>query len=521
VSDSTNAAHLAGLGGVRTRGPVTIVDTSLRDGNQSLWGATGITTGMAEAVGPDLAAMGLTAIDFTSSTHLAMGVKFHQEDPWERISRMREAVGGTPLSAITTGMRFMSWEKASETVFRMSLRLLARHGVSRLHIAEPMNDRAATEKVAKWAKEEGIAEVVAGVVFTESPVHTDERYLANALSYENCPDIDRVYLKDPGGLLTVERVRELVPQLRRVVASKPLELHSHCTTGAASQLYVTAAALDIDVLHTGLGPLSRGTAQPSLENLLINLDAVGIPIDVDRDAASRAADLLWAFAKQQGLAAGQATEFDLGSHVHQVPGGMMGTLRRQLTEIGMADRLPRVLEECVRVRADLGYPIMVTPFSQFVGSQALMNVLALESGQERYSRIPDEVVRFVLGHFGTPEGPIDADVIQRVQDLPRAAELDQSTEEKSLDELHRDYAERAGRTLSEEELLLAIVLPDDQLVAMRAAGSAPRWAPRTARAVTDVASFIEAAHELPNWRSLAVNFGGSSISLQRPSPEEN
>ena len=135
MSDSTNAAHLAGLGGVRTRGPVTIVDTSLRDGNQSLWGATGITTGMAEAVGPDLAAMGLTAIDFTSSTHLAMGVKFHQEDPWERISRMREAVDGTPLSAITTGMRFMSWEKASETVFRMSLRLLARHGVSRLHIA--------------------------------------------------------------------------------------------------------------------------------------------------------------------------------------------------------------------------------------------------------------------------------------------------------------------------------------------------------------------------------------------------
>lgn len=516
----TTAAHLAHGG--RTRGPVQIVDTSLRDGNQSLWGATGITTGMAEAVGPHLEAMGLAAIDFTSSTHLAMGVKFHQENPWERLSRMREVTPTTPLSVITTGMRFMSWEKASETVFRMSLRLLARHGVTRLHIAEPMNDREATERVARWAKLEGFTEVVAGVVFTESPVHTDARYLANAESYEACPDIDRVYLKDPGGLLTVERVRDLVPALRQVVATKPLELHSHCTTGAASQLYVTAATLDIDVLHTGLGPLSRGTAQPSLENLLINLDAVGIPVDVDREAATRAADLLWAIAKQQSLPAGAATEFDLGSHVHQVPGGMMGTLRRQLTEIGLADRLPRVLEECVRVRADLGYPIMVTPFSQFVGSQALMNVLALESGQERYSRIPDEVVRFVLGHFGVPEGPIDADVVQRVRDLPRAAELDVRTEEKSLDELHRDYAHRAGRELSEEELLLAIVLPEDQLAPMRAAGDAPRWSPSGPRTpVTDAASFIAAAHVLPRWRHLAVRFGDDSISLTRPAPEEN
>jgi oxaloacetate decarboxylase alpha subunit len=514
------AAHLAHLGASRTRGPVQIVDTSLRDGNQSLWGATGITTGMAEVVGPELDAMGLAAIDFTSSTHLAMGVKFHREDPWERLSRMRDAAPATPLSAITTGMRFMSWEKASEPVFRMSLRLLARHGVSRLHIAEPMNDREATEKVARWAKEEGIAEVVAGVVFTESPVHTDERYLANALSYENCPDIDRVYLKDPGGLLTVERVRDLVPQLRSVMATKPLELHSHCTTGAASQLYVTAAALDVDVLHTGLGPLSRGTAQPSLENLLVNLDAIGIPVAVDRAAASRAADLLWAIARSQSLAAGEATEFDLGSHVHQVPGGMMGTLRRQLAEIGLADRLPAVLEECVRVRADLGYPIMVTPFSQFVGSQALMNVLAAESGQERYGRIPDEVVRFVLGHFGTPEGEIDPAVAERVRDLPRAAELERPTEEKSLADLHRDYADRLGRTLTEEELLLAIVLPDDQVAAVRAAGPAPTWSSHARRPVTDVSSFIEAAHQLPRWRTLAVDFGGSSISLQRPSPEE-
>jgi oxaloacetate decarboxylase alpha subunit len=523
TDDASRAPHLTGLGASRTRGPVRIVDTSLRDGNQSLWGATGITTGMAEAAAADLDAMGLDAIDFTSSTHLSVGVKFHNENPWERLDRVSAAAPGTLLSAITTGMRFMSWEKASEALMRLALRMLAAHGVRRLHIAEPMNDRDATRRVARWAKEEGFTQIVAGVVFTESPVHTDERYLANAAAYDADPSIDRVYLKDPGGLLTVERLGDLVPQLRAVV-TKPLELHSHTTTGAASQLYVTAATLDIDVLHTGLGPLSNGTAQPSLEHLLRNLDAVGIPVDVDRDAASRAAETLWAIAKSQGLLAGSPTEFDLGSHVHQVPGGMMGTLKRQLAELGLADRLPRVLEECVHVRAELGYPIMVTPFSQFVGSQALMNVLAAESGNERYSRIPDEVVRFVLGHFGTPEGSIDPEVASRVRDLPRATELNRRIDEPSLADLHRIHSERAGRQLSEEELLLAVVMPQEQLAPMYAAGPAPAWTPAgTAAAprgaVNDVASFIDAANALPRWRSLNVRFGDARIALERPIEE--
>src|SRR5690625_5070580 len=131
---------------------VRLVDTSLRDGNQSLWGAQGITTGMAEAVGPLLEQAGFDAIDFTSSTNLSMGVKFHNESPWERISRMRSVMPTTHLSAISTGMRFMSWERASEDVMRLALRMMAKHGLSRLQIADPMNDAQATQLVAKWAK---------------------------------------------------------------------------------------------------------------------------------------------------------------------------------------------------------------------------------------------------------------------------------------------------------------------------------------------------------------------------------
>jgi oxaloacetate decarboxylase alpha subunit len=501
------------------RPPIRLVDTSLRDGNQSLWGATGLTTGMVEAVGPHLDRVGYEAIDFTSSTNLAVGVKWHRENPWERIDRMRAVTPNTPLSAITTGMRFMSWEKASEPVMRMALRLMAGHGLRRLQILEPMNDVDALLRVARWSKEEGFEIVVAAVTFTESPVHTDARYSHNVAAYAASEYVDAVYVKDPGGLLTTERTRQLIPGVRTAAGSKTLELHSHTTTGAASHLYLVAAQLGVDVLHTGLGPLSNGTAQPSLENLLVNLDALGIAVQADRAAAAAAAEVLYDIATSQGLAAGAPTEYDLSSHVHQVPGGMMGTLRRQLSELGMLDDFNAVIEESGRVRADLGYPIMVTPFSQFVGSQALMNVLAAKSGQERYSRIPDEVVRFVLGHFGTPEGEIAPEVLDKISRLARAKELAEPVAEKSLEQLHEEYAARLGRPLAEEELLLRLVLPEDDVDAMFAAGTAPRWSPRgvarSGQAVTSVDEFIRAAHELPNWKYLAVNFEGEKVELSR------
>lgn len=497
------------------------VDTSLRDGNQSLWGAVGLTTGMAEAVGPALDRIGLDAIDFTSSTNLLMGAKTHREDPWERISRMRAVTPNTPLSAITTGMRFMSWDRASETVMRLSLRLMARHGLRRLQIAEPMNDIESVLTVARWAKEEGFEQVVAATTFTESPVHTDESYLAAARRFAGSADIDRVYLKDPGGLLTVERTAHLVPGLRDAVGAKPFEVHGHCTTGEAPQLYVVAARLGVDALHTGIGPLSNGTAQPGLERLLDNLDAAGIAYEADREAIAEAAQIINRIAASQGLEPGKTMPYDLAPHVHQVPGGMMGTLKRQLGELGLADQLPAVIEETGRVRADLGYPIMVTPFSQFVGSQALMNVLAARSGQERYSRIPDEVLRFVLGQYGKPLGPISDEVLEKAAALPRTKELQGELDPRNLDELHADYAKRLGRTLDDEELLLRIVMAPDVLDAVRAAGPAPAWSgagtpgTRPNGSISSITEFIDAAHALPRWTHLSVRRGDEHVSLRR------
>lgn len=511
-----------------TRPPVRFIDTSLRDGNQSLWGATGLTTGMVEALGPDLAQIGLEGIDFTSSTNLLMGSKTHREDPWERISRMHAVSGGVPLSAITTGMRFMSWDRASETVMRLSMRLMARHGLGRLQIADPLNDVAANKTIASWAKDEGIGYIVAATTFTESPVHTDDAYAQAARAYAEDPNIDAVYLKDPGGLLTYDRIGHLIPALREAVGGKTLELHSHCTTGEAPQVYMRAAQLGVDVLHTGIGALGNGTAQPEMLSVLDNLDALGIPYRADRAAVERAAATIRRISEENDLPAGQTMPFDLAPHAHQVPGGMMGTLKRQLKELRIEDDLPAVIAETGRVRAELGYPIMVTPFSQFVGSQALMNVLAARSGRERYSNIPDEVVRFVLGHYGEPVGEISPSVRDRVDALPRARELSMDpVHDQPLEDLRAEQEARLGRTVEDEELLLRLVMAPDVLEAVLAAGPAPVWgSPKgrdTGRAtgpVHNLGDAIRAVNALPNWRSVQIRRGHQHLRLTRRDPAD-
>ena len=498
-----------------TRPTVRLVDTSTRDGNQSLWGAAGLTTGMVEALGPDLEAAGFAALDFTSSTHLSVGVRWHREDPWERIRRMRRVVPTTPLSLITTGMRFMSWDRTPASLMRMSLRALAEAGVRRIQIAEPMNDTAAACAVAAMAKQEGIEQVVAALTFTVSPVHDDSLYAACAKTFALDPHVDAVYLKDPGGLLTPGRTERLISEILPTLGPVPLELHSHCTTGLAPLVYVTAARLGVPVLHTALGALANGTSQPSATRLVENLDAVGIDVDVDVEALRRAERIVATIAASQGLEPGRPTELDLTYRRHQIPGGMMGTLRRQLAEIRRPELLAPVLDEVAVVRAELGYPIMVTPYSQFVGTQAVMNVLAETAGQARWSRLPDEVLRYVLGHFGTPPAPIDPLVRERAAASPRTRELDVPLRDPDVEEVRSGVYVSVGRRVPDPEVVLRSVLPADQLDAVARAGTAPGWDPACPSGVRTAADFVTAVTRLPNWRSVDVVLGAERVRLRR------
>ena len=448
--------------------PIDLVDTTTRDGNQSLWSATGLTTPDVLAIAPTMDRVGYHALDFTSSTHMAVSVRFHREDPWERIRLVSAAMPNTLLSIITTGMRFISWVPADQDVIALAFRLVARNGLRRMQIADPSNDPDRLKRLATMARREGIEEVVIGLTYSISPVHTHEYYAERAAILADCPDMDRLYLKDPGGLLTPDAVRELAPHFSAAAGERVVELHSHCTIGLAPLVYLEGVRAGFQVVHTASGPLSRGTSQPEVMSTVRNLEAIGYSHRLDLDAQKIVSDHFDGIARAKGLPPGAPREFDAVYYTHQLPGGMVTTTRRMLEELRRPELFDAVLEEVTRVRAEMGYPILVTPVSQFVASQAARNVI----DSQRWVNVSDETIRYFLGHYGDPAAPVDPEIADRVLSLPQVAKL------RDLTPITLDGTrERFGRRISEEELLLRLTMPQEQVDAMIAARGQPQPMP--------------------------------------------
>lgn len=441
---------------------IELIDVTMRDGNQSLWGATGLNTAMMASIAPTVDRVGFHAIDFITSTHMAVAVRYLKENPWERIRLIRAAMPRTPLSFLTTGMRFISWEIASPELMELSFRLLAQAGIRRFAVMDPMNDATAMNGVAKLTRKTGVPEVVAALTYTVSPLHDDAFFAEKARQLAASGEFDAIYIKDPGGLLTPERTRTLMPALTSAIGAATLELHSHCNIGLAPFSYLAGVENGVTRLHVAARPLANGTSLPPAEQMVANLRDDGHQLDIDDEALGQMSAYFAALASAEGLEPGRPQEFDRRYFRHQMPGGMLTTLKRQLSEMKRPELLDQALDEVERVRAELGYPIMVTPFSQVVGTQAVMNVI---SG-ERYARLPDEVIRYALGRFGSPAAPLDANVLDKVHASARAKELANEPGMASLDELRG----RLGRHLSDEELLLRATMPADQVDAMLAAG---------------------------------------------------
>jgi oxaloacetate decarboxylase alpha subunit len=436
------------------------VDTTIRDGNQSLWSATGLTTPDVLGIAPTLDRVGYHALDFTSSTHMAVSVRFHKEDPWERLRLVSAAMPNTPLGMIGTGMRFISWVPAAEDLMALSFRVAARNGLRRFQIADPSNDPARIGKVAAMARREGIEQVVVGLTYSISPVHTHDYYAQRTAALADCGDIDRFYLKDPGGLLTPDAVRELAPHFLAAAGERTVELHSHCTIGLAPLVYVEGVRAGFQVVHTAIAPLSRGTSQPDVLNTVTNLEAAGFAHVLDLEAQALVSVHFQVVAVEKALPPGTPQEFDGAYYRHQLPGGMVTTTQRMLAQIRRPELYEQVLEEVTRVRAEMGYPIIVTPVSQFIASQAARNVM----DGERWKSVSDETIRYFWGHYGESPAPVDPEVAERVLSLPQAAKL------RDLEPISLDGARaRFGKRISDEELLLRLTMPAEQVDAMVAA----------------------------------------------------
>jgi oxaloacetate decarboxylase (Na+ extruding) subunit alpha len=445
---------------------VQLVDTSLRDGNQCVWAALGVDTAKTLTIAPVMDQVGYRAIDFTTSTHMGVAVRYKREDPWERIRLMAAATPRTPLQFMSTGFRFISWETANPEFMALAFRVLARNGIRRFCLADPMNDADSNIACARMVKQGGGEYVIAALVFTLSPIHDDTYYAERASKLASSPDIDALYVKDPGGLLSPKRAGTLIPAIKAQLGSKPLELHSHCTIGLGELLYMEAVNYGVVALQCASGATGDGISNPPSERVVANLRALGHTVNIDSDALRRVSLYFTQIAEAEGLAVGKPQGFDAGYLNHQLPGGMVGTMRRHLAESRVSHLERAVIEEVGRVRQELGWPIVMTPFAQMVMTQAFMNV----TGRERYGVIPDEVIRYALGRFGKPSMPIDARVLERIESLPRTRELRAEPPMAPVEELRKQL----GPRLSDEELLLRATMPGGQVDAMLAAGPAAR-----------------------------------------------
>jgi len=483
---------------------IRLVETSLRDGNQCLWAALGIDTAKTLTIAPVMDRVGFKAIDFTTSTHMGVAVRYKREDPWERIRLMAAATPNTPLQFMSTGFRFISWETASPEFMALAFRVLARNGIRRFCLADPMNDADSNIACARMVKQGGGEYVIAALVFTLSPIHDDAHYAERARKLAACADIDALYIKDPGGLLSPSRARTLIPAIEAVIGDKPLELHAHCTIGLAEHTYMDAPGYGVDALQCASGAAADGTSNPPSERVVSNLRALGHTVRIDDDALAEVGRYFTRLAAAEGLPVGKPQAFDAGYLHHQLPGGMVGTMRRHLAESRLSHLEGAVIEELGRVREELGWPIVMTPFAQIVMTQAVMNV----TNRERYEVIPDEAIRYALGRFGKPNVPIDAKVMERIESLPRTRELRAEPLMAPLEELRR----RVGAHLSDEEFLLRATMPAGQVDAMLAAGPAARHYDPTLKPVMSLLRQLTAQRDLAH---VAVEKPGFKLTLRR------
>ena len=439
---------------------IRFMDTTLRDGHQCLW-ATRMTTAMMLPIAEKLDHAGFEIIDLMSGVQFDVAIRHLKENPWERIRLMRERTPRTPLQANLRSKSVLSFDILPDDINALWIERLVANGIRSVRAFDALNDMDNIVDSLRLVKKLG-ARAVGAVVFSESPVHTDALYVAKTRELIERSGVDAIMLKDASGLLTLDRLRTLVPALKQVCGTIPLEFHSHALTGLAPLLYLEAARLGADQLHTCIAPLANGAAQPAVQTVARNLRAEGYEVNLDDALIADISTHFHQVAQQEGEPLGTPAEYDAFHYQHQIPGGMLSNMRAQLEQAGLGHKLQDVLTECVRVRAELGWPVMVTPFSQLVGAQAVLNIVQ----GVRYRTVPDEVKKYALGYYGKLLASVEPDVLDRiVSGGSRKIALTPAPPDAGVPLLRRRYPHA-----SDEERLLRYMYAGSQVDDMLAAG---------------------------------------------------
>jgi len=330
---------------------------------------------------------------------------------------------------------------------------------------DALNDMRNLEIPIKAAKRQGLY-VAGGLVYTFSPVHTDQYYIGKVKALLK-HGVDAVFLKDASGLLTPERVATLVPALKKALGKKPLQIHTHCNSGLAPYVVLQAVEHGVDVVHTATSTLANGVSHSPTERVAANLRRRGHAVPLDLALVKEVADELKLIADKEGKPVGTPNEYDEFHFQHQCPGGMVSNLAYQLDTMGLKGRLEEILEEAWHVREDLGYPIVVSPFAQYIVTQAVLNVLGRDQGKARYDTVPDEVRLYVRGGYGAIAGPIDANLYDKIlRGAEPITERPGALVQPALDRIRK----ARGPFASDDDLLLAAFYDDGQYGALKATG---------------------------------------------------
>ncbi len=431
---------------------IEITDVSLRDGIQSLLATRVRTEDMLDVV-EILDKCGFYSLEVWGGATFDVCLRFLKEDPWERLRKFKERAKNTKLEMLLRGQNVVGYRHYPDDVVEAFVKKAYDNGIEVFRIFDALNDTRNLRKAIETAKKVGA--IVKGVLsYTISPVHTVEYYVEIARQLVDM-GIDIISIKDQAGLLSPKVSYELVKALKSEFPKYPVHLHTQTTANLAEMAQLKGIDAGADMIDTAFYSLSSQTSHPAGETMIYVLRELGYQVDVDERLYQKAGDLFVHVRKKYKKFDVLPPYPDVGVLLHQIPGGMITNFISQLREQGMEEKLPEVLEEVVRVREDLGYPPLVTPTSQIVGSQAFLNVLH----GERYKVVTKEVKDYVKGLYGRPPSPIKEKVLKKVlgDEAPlyhiRPADLLEPELEKT-----REEAIKAGAK-SEEDVLSYALFP--------------------------------------------------------------
>ncbi|MDY6023847.1 MAG: oxaloacetate decarboxylase subunit alpha [Candidatus Borkfalkiaceae bacterium] len=388
---------------------IKIVETALRDGHQSLF-ATRMTTDEVVSMAKILDDAGYYAMEVWGGATFDACMRFLNEDPWERLRKVRAVCKKTKLQMLFRGQNILGYRHYSDDVVDMFCKKSIENGIDIIRVFDALNDIRNLQQAVKSTKKYG-GECQIALSYTTSPVHTIEYYVNLAKEVEKL-GADSLCIKDMAGVLTPEDAKKLFSALKKGT-SLPLELHSHCTGGICEMTYMAAIENGCDIIDTCLSPLSGGTAQPSTQ--AFNVALKGTKYDPALNvAALHECEPVMEKVKAKYLANGllnpKALSVNPNILTYQVPGGMLSNLMSQLKAQSAMDKYDEVLKEVPRVRKDMGYPPLVTPLSQMVGTQAVLNVMT----GVRYKMVAKEIKDYLHGKYGKAPAPVDPEIAKSI-----------------------------------------------------------------------------------------------------------